>query len=88
MATHADRLIDEARRRRPRTVAVSQAAFDRWNQQVQRQSKPVQLYLTACNPRLSTYFVNCQHDTAYHRHQTITASRRPQPAPHAEELSA
>lgn len=67
---------------------------------MQRQGKAVHLYLTACNPGLSTYFVNSQHDTVYHRPQTITASRRfsrrspltdyefhYRPA-HAEELSA
>ena len=76
MAAHAVRIIDEARRRQAVTVAVSQAAFDRWNEQMQRQGKAVHLYLTACNPGLSTYFVNSQHDTVYHRPQTITASRR------------
>lgn len=76
MAAHAVRIIDEARRRRALSVAVSQGAFDRWNEQMQRQGKAVHLYLTACNPGLSTYFVNSQSDTVYHRPQTITASRR------------
>lgn len=76
VAAHAVRLIDEARHRNASIVAVSQAAFDRWNDQMHRQGKAVHLYLTACNPGLSTYFVNSQHDTVYHRPQTITASRR------------
>lgn len=76
MAAHAVRLIDEARRRRAAAVAVSQTAFDRWNEQMHHQGKAVHLYLTACNPGLSTYFVNSQRDTVYHRPQTITASRR------------
>lgn len=76
MAAHAVRLIDEARCRGAASVAVSQAAFDRWNEQMHRQGKAVHLYLTACNPGLSTYFVNSQQDTVYHRPQTITASRR------------
>ncbi len=76
MAAHAVRIIDETRRRRAASVAVSQEAFDRWNEQIHRQGKAVHLYLTACNPGLSTYFVNSQNDTVYHRPQTITASRR------------
>jgi hypothetical protein len=46
------------------------------NDQMHRQGKAVHLYLTACHPGLSTYFVNSQRDTVYHRPQTITASRR------------
>lgn len=76
MAAHAVRIIDETRRRHAASVAVSQHAFDRWNQHMDRQGKAVHLYLTACNPGLSTYFVNSQNDTVYHRPQTITASRR------------
>lgn len=76
MATHAVRIIGETRRRFAASVAVSQVAFDRWNEQMDRQGKAVHLYLTACNPGLSTYFVNSQNDTVYHRPQTITASRR------------
>lgn len=102
MAAHAVRVIDETRRRGADSVAVSPAAFDRWNEQMHRRGKAVHLYLTACNPGLSTYFVNSQRDTVYHRPQTITGSRRfsrhsPLPdyefhhrraAPHAEEMSA
>ena len=76
MAAHAVRLIEETRRRAATSVAVSPAAFDRWNERMHRQGKAVHLYLTACNPGLSTYFVNSQRDTVYHRPQTITASRR------------
>lgn len=76
MAAHAVRIIDETRRRGATSVSVSQGAFDRWNQQMHRQGKAVHLYLTACNPGLSTYFVNSQRQTVYHRPQTITASRR------------
>jgi len=74
-AAHAVRIIDEARRRRAAAVAVSQDAFDRWNDRMRRQGKAVHLYLTACNPGLSTYFVNSQQDTVYHRPQTIIGSR-------------
>jgi cation diffusion facilitator CzcD-associated flavoprotein CzcO len=76
MAAHAVRMIDEVRRRDATSVAVSESAFERWNDQMYRQGKAVHLYLTACNPGLSTYFVNSQRDTVYHRPQTITASRR------------
>lgn len=41
-----------------------------------RQGKAVHLYLTACNPGVSTYFVNSQGETVYHRPQTITGARR------------
>lgn len=57
-------------------VTVTQGAFDRWNDRMRRQGRAVHLYLTACNPGLSTYLVNSQNDTVYHRPQTITASRR------------
>lgn len=76
MAAHAVRVIDEARRRGAVKVAVSEAAFDRWNDRMRRHGKAVHLYLTACNPGLSTYFVNSQDDTVYHRPQTIAGSRR------------
>jgi cation diffusion facilitator CzcD-associated flavoprotein CzcO len=76
MAAHAVRIIDEARHCGATSVAVSESAFEQWNDQMDRQGKAVHLYLTACNPRLSTYFVNSQRDTVYHRPQTITASRR------------
>ena len=74
MATHAVRVITEARDRD--VVSVSEAAFTEWNAEMRRQGRIVHLYLTACNPGLSTYFVNSQGDTVYHRPQTITASRR------------
>lgn len=76
MAAHAVRIIGEARRRGAMAVAVNQDAFDAWNERMRRQGKAVNLYLTACNPGLSTYFVNSQHDTVYHRPQTIIGSRR------------
>ena len=76
MAAHAVRIIDETRRRGAVAVAVNQEAFDAWNERMRRQGKAVNLYLTACNPGLFTYFVNSQHDTVYHRPQTIIGSRR------------
>ena len=76
MAAHAVRIIDEARRRGTSVVGVSADAFERWNDRMRRQGKAVHLYLTACNAGLSTYFVNSQHDTVYHRPQTITGARR------------
>ena len=76
MATHAVRVIAEARGRGAQAVAASDAAFTEWNAEMQRQGRIVHLYLTACNPGLNTYFVNSQGDTVYHRPQTITASRR------------
>ncbi len=75
MAAHAVRIIDETRRRGAVAVAVNQEAFDSWNDRMLSQGKAVHLYLTACNPGLSTYFVNSQHDTVYHRPQTIIGSR-------------
>lgn len=75
MAAHAVRVIVEARRRGAASVTVTQQAFDRWNDRMDRQGRAVHLYLTTCNPGLSTYFVNSQHDTVYHRPQTITGSR-------------
>jgi hypothetical protein len=74
MATHAVRVVTEARDRD--VVAVSEAAFTEWNAEMQRRGPIVHLYLTACNPGLNTYSVNSQADTVYHRPQTITASRR------------
>lgn len=76
IAAHAVRLIAEARRRGAATVAVRQAAFDRWNDRMDRQGRAVHSYLTTCNPGVSTYFVNSQADTVYHRPQTIIGSRR------------
>lgn len=76
MAEHAVRMIVEARRCGATSVAVRQSAFDRWNTAMDRQGKAIHLYLTACNPGLSTYFVNSRHQTVYHRPQTITGSRR------------
>ncbi|MCT7659652.1 flavin-containing monooxygenase [Mycobacterium deserti] len=76
MAAHAVRVIDEARRRGTGVVAVSQSAFNRWNDRMRRHGRVAHLYFTACNPGLSTYFVNSQRDTVYHRPQTITGSRR------------
>ena len=76
MATHAVRVICEARDCGAAAVAISAAAFERWNATMRRHGRIVHLYLTACNPGLSTYFVNSQGDTVYYRPQTITASRR------------
>lgn len=76
MAAHAVRMITETRRRGAASVAVGDAAFERWNELMRRRGKAVHLYLTACNPGLSTYFVNSQRETVYHRPQTITGSRR------------
>ncbi len=76
MATHAVRVIAEARGRGAQAVAASDAAYTEWNAEMQRRGRIVHLYLTACNPGLNTYFVNSQGDTVYHRPQTITASRR------------
>ena len=76
MAAHAVRIIDETRRRDSQVVEVSQDAFNRWNTLMERRGKTARLYFTACNPTVNTYFVNSQHDTVYHRPQTITASRR------------
>ena len=76
MAAHAVRVIDETRRRGAAVATVNQEAFDRWNDRMLSQGKAVHLYLTACNPGLSTYFVNSQHETVYHRPQTILGSRR------------
>ena len=76
MATHIVRVIGEAGRRGAAQAAVGTAAFERWNASMHRRGRIVHLYLTACNPGLSTYFVNSQGDTVYYRPQTITASRR------------
>jgi cation diffusion facilitator CzcD-associated flavoprotein CzcO len=76
MAAHAVRVIDHARRRPNAVVAVSGAAFNRWNERMRRAGRVAHLYFTACNPGLSTYFVNSQRDTVYHRPQTITGARR------------
>lgn len=75
-AAHAIRMIDEARRHAPRpVVAVSQAAFNRWNALMERRGRTANTYYTDCNPDLKTYFVNSQQGTAYYRPQTITGSR-------------
>jgi cation diffusion facilitator CzcD-associated flavoprotein CzcO len=76
MASHAVRMITEARRRSLPVVAVSDDAFHRWNERMRRDGRVAHLYFTACNPGLSTYFVNSQRDTVYHRPQTIAGSRR------------
>jgi cation diffusion facilitator CzcD-associated flavoprotein CzcO len=75
-AAHAVRVIAETRRRKDQVAEVSQDAFDRWNALLRRRGRTAHLYLTDCNPRLNTYFVNSRGDTVYHRPQTITASRR------------
>lgn len=76
MAAHAVRVIVEARRRAMPVVAVSDDAFNRWNERMRRDGRVAHLYFTECNPGLSTYFVNSQRDTVYHRPQTIAGSRR------------
>ena len=76
MAAHAVRIIEETRRRGAVVVAVNQEAFESWHDRMLTQGKAVHLYLTACNPGLSTYFINSQSDTVYHRPQTIIGSRR------------
>jgi cation diffusion facilitator CzcD-associated flavoprotein CzcO len=73
-ATHAVRIIDEARRRGAGVVAVSQDAFNRWNALMRKRGKTAHLYYTAC-AGLNTYFINSQRETLYYRPQTITASR-------------
>ena len=74
IATHAVRVIDNARRTGSDVVAVTPQAFDRWNAQMQAAGKAARLYFTRCNPGVNTYFINSQHETVYHRPQTITAS--------------
>ncbi len=75
IAAHAVRMIDEARRRDANVVAVSQEAFNRWNDVMRRRGKTAHLYYTAC-AGLNTYFINSQRETLYYRPQTITGSRR------------
>jgi len=75
MASHAVRLIDEARRRGADAVWVTTDAFEIWDAEMRRRGRIVRLYVTAC-PGLNTYFVNSQGETAYYRPQTITGSRR------------
>jgi cation diffusion facilitator CzcD-associated flavoprotein CzcO len=75
IASHAVRMIDEARRRDVNVVAVSQEAFNQWNTLMRRRGKTAHLYYTAC-AGLNTYFINSQRDTLYYRPQTITGSRR------------
>ncbi|MGO8770648.1 MAG: flavin-containing monooxygenase [Mycobacterium sp.] len=76
MAAHAVRIIDLARQQDTGIVRVRPEAFQRWNALMRRRGKTAHLYFTACNPGLSTYFINSQRDTVYHRPQTIAASRR------------
>jgi cation diffusion facilitator CzcD-associated flavoprotein CzcO len=76
MAAHAIRIIDVARRQGTEVVRVKPQAFQRWNALMRRRAKTAHLYFTECNPGLSTYFINSQRDTVYHRPQTIAASRR------------
>jgi hypothetical protein len=75
MATHAVRVIAETRRRDTHVTAVSQDAFNRWNDLMTRRGRTAHVYFTECNPTLRTYFVNSRRETVYHRPQTITASR-------------
>jgi cation diffusion facilitator CzcD-associated flavoprotein CzcO len=75
MAAHAARVIAEARGRGDQVAAVSQDAFNRWNETMSRRGKTAHVYFTDCNPALNTYFVNSRRETVYHRPQTITASR-------------
>lgn len=75
MAAHAARVIDETRRRGTHVAEVGQDAFNRWNATMARRGRTAHVYFTDCNPNLNTYFVNSQHDTVYHRPQTITGSR-------------
>ena len=44
MAAHAVRIIDEARHRGRNVVAVSQEAFNRWNESMDRRGKTAHLY--------------------------------------------
>jgi cation diffusion facilitator CzcD-associated flavoprotein CzcO len=77
MADHAVRVISEARRAGPDVVAaVTQEAFDAYHSRMQNAGKTAHLYFTRCNEGINTYFVNSQHDTVYHRPQTITGARR------------
>ena len=76
MAAHAVRVIDVAHRRGAGVVRVTPEAFGRWTALMRRRGKTAHLYFTECNPGLSTYFINSQGDTVYHRPQTIAASRR------------
>jgi maleate cis-trans isomerase len=55
---------------------VSQDAFNRWNDQMQRRGKAIQVYIVDCNRGQNSYFVNSQQEVVYYRPQTITASRR------------
>ncbi len=76
VAIHAVRVIAECRRRATAVAEVTPAAFDRWNRKMTRQGKAMRLYMTACNPRHNTYFVNSQGESVYYRPETIFASRR------------
>jgi cation diffusion facilitator CzcD-associated flavoprotein CzcO len=76
VASHAVRIITEARRRDAQVAEVTPAAFAQRNEKLERQGKAIRLYLTACNPGLRTYFVNSLGQTVYYRPETIAASRR------------
>jgi cation diffusion facilitator CzcD-associated flavoprotein CzcO len=76
IAEHAVRIIDETRRRGAQVAEVSQDAFNRWNDQMQRRGKAIQVYIVDCNRGQNSYFVNSQQEVVYYRPQTITASRR------------
>ena len=75
IAAHAVRIIDTARRRDADVVAVRPEAFDRWNERMAQSGKTAHLYFTRCNPDVNSYFINSQHDTVYHRPQTISAAQ-------------
>jgi cation diffusion facilitator CzcD-associated flavoprotein CzcO len=77
MAGHAVRVIDAARSAGTDVVvAVSDSAFEAYQDQVQRDGKTAHLYFTRCNAGVNTYFVNSQGDTVYHRPQTIVGAHR------------
>jgi cation diffusion facilitator CzcD-associated flavoprotein CzcO len=76
IAEHAVRIIDETRSSGAHVVEVSQDAFNRWNDLMQRRSKAIQVYIRDCNRGHNSYFVNSQREVVYYRPQTITASRR------------
>jgi cation diffusion facilitator CzcD-associated flavoprotein CzcO len=76
IAEHAVRIIDETRRCGAHVAEVSQDAFNRWNDLMQRRGKAIQVYIRDCNRGHHSYFVNSQREVVYYRPQTITASRR------------
>ena len=66
---------DPASRRRasPKSARMrSTGGTRRWH----AAARPPTCTSPQCSPGLRTYFVNSQHDTVYHRPQTITGSRR------------